>query len=189
MANGNVYCQCPVGDIWPWAGAGCMKRVLIWVAQCGFRDEELFEPMGVLQQAGIRVDVVSHELGKASSKAGATIAVRPMQSVSFSDYDAFLLVGGPGTIPYLDDATLHAAIRTASTACSLVGAICYSPNILARAGILSGRSACVWQPPGVLPGSGCTCVEGPVHADGNIITADGPLAARKWGEAVRDALR
>ena len=166
-----------------------MKRVLIWVAQCGFRDEELFEPVEVLRQAGIDVDVVSHESGKASSKAGVTIAVGSLRFVAVSDYDAFLLVGGPGTIPYLDDGLLHTTIRAARDGCSLVGAICYSPNILARAGILTGRSACVWQPPGVLPGCGCTCVEGPVHVDGNIITADGPLAAREWGEAIRDALR
>ncbi|HOP08762.1 MAG TPA: DJ-1/PfpI family protein [Candidatus Methanofastidiosa archaeon] len=160
-----------------------MAKIVMWVAQRGFRDEELFVPLDYLRKRGHDVVVVSHSAGKAESKFGEIFEVDSLFEQDLSTADAFLLVGGPGTYDYLDDAKLHAFVRNAYDSGILVGAICYSPNILARAGIMNGIRSAVSSDV-ALSKEGAIYTGSSVEVDGNIITADGPAAAMKWAESI-----
>lgn len=165
-----------------------MSKILMWVAQEGFRDEELFEPQEAFRARGHIVDVVSHAAGTAVSKAGARLTVGALSCDKVSRYDAFLLVGGPGSMSLAQDARLHHCIVAARDAGLVVGAICFSPNILAAAGVLDGRRASVWNGPGLLEQHGCRWERSDVCTDGDLVTANGPAASVAWAQAVLDLL-
>lgn len=161
-----------------------MARIMMWVAQNGFRDEELFIPQTIFEENGHIVQVVSHQTGNAKSKFGKEISVVGLDSTAVQDYDAFLLVGGPGSMDYLNDGLLHSCIRSAFDAKIHIGAICFAPNILAKTGILNGINATVWGDNNILKEAGANCINDDVVASGKIITANGPDAAKNWANAI-----
>lgn len=166
------------------------KRVLMVIAPVDFRDEEYREPREVIEAHGGRVTVASALAGAARGKLG--LVVRPdltLDRARPGDYDAVLFVGGGGAARYWDDPVAHALAREAAAQGKVVGAICIAPVILANAGLLQGRRATVWpdEEPR-LQARGAVCTGNPVEADGRIVTANGPRAARAFGEAVVRAL-
>jgi putative intracellular protease/amidase len=75
-----------------------MKKVAMFIAFNGFRDEEYIEPKNILESAGIRVAAVSTARGKARGKLSATADVdKIIEEINVPDYDALTLVGGPGS--------------------------------------------------------------------------------------------
>ena len=60
-------------------------------------------------------------------------------------FDAVIFVGGGGSEVYFDDPKAHNIARKAFKAKKLVCAICIAPSILAKAGLLEGRKATVWE--------------------------------------------
>jgi len=165
-----------------------MAKIMMWVAQNGFRDEELFMPQAIFIENGHIIQVVSHQAGNARSKFGKEISVAGLDSTTIQDYDAFLLVGGPGSMDYLNDGLLHSCIRSAFDAKILIGAICFAPNILAKTGILNGINATVWGDNNILKEAGANCINNDVVASGKIITANGPDAAKNWANAIVKSL-
>lgn len=161
-----------------------MVCILMWVAQEGFRDEELFVPKSVFEEKGFIVNVVSHDKGTAWSKFGKIIEVLGFEDIDIGDYDAFLLVGGPGTFNLADDKILHEYIKEAEKKLSLLGGICYAPNIMARAGVLKGKRATVWGGPDIFDKEGVIFEDKNVVNDGKIITANGPDAALEWAKEI-----
>ena len=156
----------------------------MWVAQKGFRDEELFVPRDYFMSLGFSVKVVSHTKGIAVSKFQMTVEVDSLDVETACSAKAFLLVGGPGTMDMEDDKLLHNVSQQAFSRGVLVGAICYAPNILAKAGLLADRMATVWNGPGLLEENGAKYLSTDVVEDGGIITACGPEAAQAWAEAI-----
>ncbi len=90
-------------------------------------------------------------------------------------FDALVLPGGgPGTARLKADTRVLGAVRAFQTRGKTIGAICAAPTVLAAAGILEGRAATCY--PGCeqgLAGARYTA-RGPVVADGNVITSQGP---------------
>ena len=77
----------------------------------------------------------------------------------------------------------------------VLAAICISPIILTKAGVLKGKKATVWSSPldkswiKVLQESGQAIYqEEDVVVDGKIITANGPAAAGRFGQAIVEVL-
>ena len=165
-----------------------MAKIVMWVAQKGFRDEELFGPLDHFRKMGHDVTVVSHDEGVAKSKFGKTIDVCSLKNVCIDDVDALLLVGGPGTYDYVDDALLHDYVRWAHDEKRLVGAICYAPNILAKTGIMHGIRSAV-SSDFTVTREGAICTGNSVEVDGDIITADGPTSALNWAKEIDAHLR
>mgnify|MGYP001317763325 CR=1 FL=1 len=161
-----------------------MVCILMWVAQKGSRDEELFVPKSVFEEKGYIVTVVSHNKGTAWSKFGKIIEVVGFGDIDIGDYDAFLLVGGPGTFNLTDDKILHGYIKRAEKKLSLFGGICFAPNIMARAGVLKGKRATVWGGPDIFDKEGVIFEDKNVVNDGKIITANGPDAALEWAKEI-----
>lgn len=161
-----------------------MVCILMWVAQEGFRDEELFIPKSLFEENEYTVTVVSHNGGTALSKFGKIIEVKGIDDIKMDDYDAFLLVGGPGTFSLTDDKILHSHIKDAIKKIPLLGGICYAPNIMARAGALKNKKATVWGDQEIFDKEGVIFDSKDVVVDGNIITANGPDAAQLWAKAI-----
>lgn len=161
-----------------------MVCILMWVAQEGFRDEELFIPISIFEEKGYTVTVVSHDKGTAWSKFGKIIEVLGIDDIDIEDYDAFLLVGGPGTFNLADDKILHEKLKEAENKLSLFGGICFAPNIMARAGVLRGKKATVWGGPDIFDQEGVIFEDKNVVKDGKIITANGPDAALEWAKGI-----
>ncbi len=167
-----------------------MTQVLMVVAPQQFRDEEYEHPREVLLSRGATVTTASVEpgecIGRFGAKAHAEMAVADADP---ADYDAVVFVGGAGSAVYFDDERAHALARAVAERGGVVAAICIAPSTLARAGLLRGRRATAYPTQrDDLVAHGAAWSDGPVEIDGRIITANGPDAARAFGEAIADAL-
>jgi deglycase len=161
--------------------------VLYVVAPERFRDEELLEPQRLLEAGGAAVTVASTRPGTATGMLGARVAVVcTVQQVDPKAFDALVLAGGAGAPAHLwDSEPLRALARSLHAAGKPIGAICLSPPVLARAGLLAGRRATTYPADRAiveLKRGGATYVKEPVVLDGTIVTASGPEAATAFGE-------
>lgn len=168
-----------------------MPKVLMIIASQRFRDEELLKPRRVLEEQGIKVTVASSSLETAAGMLGAK--VKPdilLRDVKVEDYDAVVFIGGTGAQEYWNDALAHSIAKKAASLNKLLCAICIAPVTLANAGLLSGRKATVFSSEvGKIESRGANYTGVGVEIDGNIITADGPSSAEKFGVAIANALK
>lgn len=166
-----------------------MSRILSVIAEKGFRDEEFTIPLEILKSAGHRVEVASTSAKVAEGKLG--MRVTPDLSIDAVDpdqYDAIVVTGGPGTPTYIwPNKCLHRALARVYEKGGVVAAICLAPAVLARAGLLKGKKATVFRTPdsiAEMEAAGSLLQNSHVVIDGRIVTADGPDAARSFGEAL-----
>ncbi|OPY38669.1 MAG: Intracellular protease 1 [Methanoregula sp. PtaU1.Bin051] len=168
--------------------------LLVAIAPEGYRDEELDEPLSVFKRHGIAYDIASTRTETCHGALGGTAQA----TLKFSDadpvkYEGLVIVGGPGSPAYLwGNRDLAGLVAGFSAAKKLIAAICLSPVVLARAGILKGKNATVFASPDAVAEmrkGGAVLVNAPVVAEGSIITANGPSAAKAFGEAVAAALK
>jgi protease I len=192
-----------------------MKTVLLIVAFKGYQPVEYGHTREVLEKAGIKVAVGSTELGTAQaapSKKHAQVCDDPgctktaaqypayeqvkvdvsIDAIKPENYDGIFLIGGPGALEYLDNPVVYGVMQKSTQLSKVIGAICISPRILAKAGLLQGKKATGWDDDGELRGvfkkNSVARVNKPVVVDGNIITADGPRAAAEFGQAIANKL-
>ena len=166
------------------------KKVVMIVAHRDFRDEELLKPREILEKAGAKVSVASSSVRPAKGMLGATVeADLLVKDVNPADYDAIVLVGGPGATEYWKDEKTHKIARRAAEEGKILAAICIAPVTLANAGVLKDKKATVWKSEAPqLRAMGAIYTGRDVETDGRIITADGPKSAEKFGRAIFSAL-
>ncbi|MEE8359210.1 MAG: DJ-1/PfpI/YhbO family deglycase/protease [Candidatus Hydrothermarchaeales archaeon] len=169
------------------------KKVLMVIAPQNFRDEELLEPKSVFEDNSVEVSIASTSKGSARGMLGAMVDPDlTLDEVDVKDYDAVVVVGGGGSRDYLwDNLTLHGIVREFYNEGKVVAAICISPVVLAKAGLLDGKKATVF--PGQdtlseLKNAGAILVNTGAVADGRIVTGRGPEAAEEFGRKVLEAL-
>lgn len=166
-----------------------MRNVLLIIAKQGFQDVEYTGARKSLEAAGFAVVTASTEKGECTGKFGGKIAADiAMRDVSLSEYDRVAFIGGPGAAVLASDGdALKIAVETYRNAMPL-GAICIAPTILAKAGVLDGKNATVWNEDGkqspMLEEYGATYTGDDVTVDGLIVTANGPDAAEEFGKAL-----
>ncbi len=165
------------------------KKILMVVAQHRFRDEEFEHPKTVFKQRGFSITVAAPEMKEATGMKGAK--VMPDLSIAGAatqQFDAVVVVGGGGAREDLwNNRTLFNILNAHHAAGKPVAAICVAPVVLARAGLLKGISATVYKEPETLAEfvkHGVTLEEKDVVVSGRIVTANGPAAARAFGNAV-----
>ena len=169
-----------------------MKKILMIIAQHGFRDEELMVPKEVFEKAGMQVRVASRTRTKASGSRGAQIM--PDLSVHEANpeyFDAIVVVGGPGSALLARDQEVLGLLRKADEKGKVLGAICLGPMALACAGILSGKNATVFpekEALRALKDSGAFYLEKAVVRSGRVVTAGGPDASGEFAESILKAL-
>ena len=131
--------------------------------------------------------IASKEAGACHGKLGGTEqATIAMRDVKISDYNRCAFIGGPGAGAYAEDPDALKVARDAAASEMPLGAICIAPTILAKAGVLKGKKATVWDDGeetqiNLLKDSGALYSGEDVTVDGLIVTANGPEAAEKFG--------
>ena len=168
------------------------KKVLFIIAPENFRDEELLHTKEELERSGAETTVASTKTAEARGMLGAM--VKPdikLDQVKVDDYDAVVFVGGSGSSAYFKDSRALSIASEAFKGGKKTCAICIAPVILANAGVLKGKRATVFPGEYVqsIVRSGAAYTGKPVEVDGNVITANGPAAARDFGRAIAKALK
>jgi len=173
-----------------------VKKAVFLVAFEDFRDQEYFVPKEILEKGGVEVKTASTERGVAlGADGGDTNIDLILDEVNVADFDAVVFVGGPGCLEYLDNEKSYKIIRKVVKENKNLGAICISPIILAKAGVLNDKKATVWAsaldrgPIKILEGNGAEFVNEKIVQDGRIITANGPAAAEDFGKKILENLK
>lgn len=167
-----------------------MAKVLLLIAQEGFQTKEYHDPKRVLREAGHTVTTASKEKLAAISDAGDGVQVDcALRDVKVEDYDAVFAIGGPGALKFLDnDETVRIMKEAKAREGMPYGAICISPRILSRAGVLRGKRVTGWNNDAklesILNNGGAIYERAPVVVDGRVVTADGPASAEEFGKAI-----
>lgn len=166
-----------------------MKKAVLVIARRGFQDVELAGTRDELVAAGFDVTLASTAAGPCTGKFGsteqATVAIADTHP---QDYDRLAYIGGPGAAELADSEDAKDLAWAFVDAKKPVGAICIAPTILAKAGILHGLPATVWDDgqgtqAALLRESGARYTGEPVTITGRIVTANGPDAAHAFGKA------
>jgi len=168
-----------------------VASVLMVIAPDQFRDEEYEHPREVLLSRGVSVTTASVSSGACYGRFGAQAeADVSLADARADDYDAVVFVGGGGSRVFFEDPkALELAKKTAAEG-KLVAAICIAPTILANAGLLVGRRATAFpDSQEAVERGGGTYTGRLVEVDGLVVTANGPEAARDFGETIADMLQ
>ncbi|MFC1690908.1 DJ-1/PfpI family protein [Nanoarchaeota archaeon] len=170
-----------------------MPKVLFIIAQENFRDVELLAPKEVLEGKGITVEVASITTNTARGADGVMVDPNiAVKDVNLDDYDFIGVIGGPGALELYDYNEVKELLTKRAGSGKPFGAICIAPTILARLGLLNGKKATTWDSNGqqvaVLQQNGAEYVEEPVVVDGNLITANGPGAAKEFAEKIAELI-
>lgn len=164
--------------------------ILFLVASQGYQPIEYQTPKQILENANITVKTVSDAKGTAVAKNGSTTKVDMVigDITDITTYRGFFIIGGPGALEHLDNQKTYALVQKFAAAGKPFGAICISPRILAKAGLLEGKKATGWDEDGelseIFETHNVTYTHKPVVVDGNIVTATGPSAAQEFGNAI-----
>lgn len=160
------------------------KKVLMIIAPENFRDEEYFQPKEIFLKSGAEVTTASLKTGKIKGMLGGIAEAEiTLDDVEVEYYDAIVFSGGSGASVYFDNEKALKIVREAFEKGKIIGAICIAPAILANAGILKGKNATVWKSEETLKifeEQGVNYTGKDVEVSGNIITANGPHAAKEF---------
>jgi len=173
-----------------WTSTALATRVVMIIAEDNFRDEELFVTKEILEEKGAEVVVASTSLAPVKGMLGGVC--KPdilVKDIRIDDFEAIIFVGGIGASQYWNDKVAHKLVKDAIRKGKIVAAICIAPVTLAKAGVLKGKKATVWpSEAGILKKEGAIYTGKSVEKDGCVITANGPQAARAFGETLASAL-
>lgn len=172
------------------------QKIAMIIAFKDFKDEEYFVPKEILTKASFKVITVSNSSGLAQGADGQEAQVDVLiEQLLIEDYQAVVFIGGAGALKNLDNQLSYQLAQEAVKQNKVLAAICISPVILAKAGVLKDKKATVWSSPldkswtKVLQESGQAIYqEEDVVVDGKIITANGPAAAKKFGQVIVEVL-
>ena len=171
------------------------KNVLIVISPLDFQDEELSKTIKELEKKDISYTIISTREGLAVGMGGGKVLIDKTISDMFHTAEqnsALIIIGGSGAPATLwNNKKLHTLTTEYYEKQKVVAAICLAPAVLARAGILQGKKATIYNDdPAIaeLGKGGAIYVSSPVVVDGTIITANGPSAAPAFGEKVAKAI-
>ncbi len=169
-----------------------MKKVLFIIAQKNFRDEELLDTKEVLEKNDHTCIVASITTEKAYGSQDNII--KPdiaVKDVDYDDFDIVILVGGVGAMDLEQYDEVKNLVTSFFQNNKKVAAICIAPMLLARYEILTEKKATVFKTEESLRSfqeHGVIFEDKDVIQDGNIITANGPHAAKKFGKTIATLL-
>ncbi len=165
-----------------------MAKVLMIIAQNGFRDEELEVPLDILRKAGHDVKIASQTRAKAKGKLGAVVQPDMAFHEANPEYfDCVVVIGGPGAKALASNEEVISFLEQASVKGKRICAICVAPMILAKAGVLSGKNATVFpdrEAITALRDGGAIYRDQAVVRDGNVVTSNGPENADLFGQEI-----
>ncbi len=162
------------------------RSVLMVIAHTNYQDVEYLTIRDGFESKGVRVTVASTDTTMAHGMGGGE--VKPdilLANASIPDHDALVIVGGSGVEALWDNEVLHHLVKEAGSKGRPIGAICLAPVVLAKAGLLQGKKATVFSSASKqLEEGGAIYTKQDVVIDGQIVTGEGPEAARKFTRAL-----
>jgi protease I len=162
-------------------------RQALFVIYERFEDNEYGVPRAILEDLGVVVTVASLTTEVTRGMAGTEVQPDALLAdVHGGDYDAVIFVGGMGY--QVDDREGQRIAREAVAEGRVVAAICVAPLTLARADLVEGKRVTTATEPDVMEKAGAIVTFAGVERDGNIITANSPGGARRFGETIAVAL-
>lgn len=168
-------------------------KVLMVIAPKRYREEEFEIPAKMFEEAGVSYKVASTKTGECEGMMGGIQEASLLISdAKEEDYDGIVVVGGLGASDFLyKEDPLMELIRQFESKNKIISAICLAPVVLARAGILKGKQATVFESPAaleILRQGGANYVKVPVVSDLNIVTANHPTVSSGFAEVILEKL-
>ena len=160
-----------------------MKKVLMVLAEKNFRDIEYIVPRAFFEQAGITVKTASVKetsLGRFGFKVQNDFLI---PHVSATDFDGIFLVGGNGSLDFLENEDLQTLTENFLKNNKLCGAICAAPRLLLQWGLMKNKKCTGWNGDGEVP---ILCEkydaifeDSSVVFDQKVVTGNGPKASEE----------
>lgn len=165
-----------------------MFPALVIIANDKFQDVELAGTEQGLRNAGFDIVLASVHAGECRGKFGGIVqAALALSDIDVDAFDRVAFIGGPGARTLQENPDAHRIARETLEKGKVLGAICIAPTILARAGVLNGKKATVWNEDGAqdsfIENEGAVYTGDDVTIDGLVVTGNGPEAAAKFGKA------
>ncbi len=152
----------------------------------GFEEIEAIEPIDIMRRAGLNVLTVGVNGQMVNGAHNITIKTDILiDDINKEDMELLMLPGGVGHTKLDKDERVHSLIDYANNEGIYIAAICASPSIIGKKGLLKGKKATCF------PGFeeylvGAEVASCSVVTDGKIITGRGAGAAADFGfEIVR----
>lgn len=156
-----------------------MKNVMVPIAR-GFEEIELVSVVDILRRAGVRVVLASLDSHKRVLGAHNIVieADNALPEFDSEDFDAIVLAGGYNGMQNLANNELVMLwLKQLDSSQKLVAAICASPIVLDKAGVLKGDFTCYPGCESQINMEHKNKKSNAVIKNGNIITSTGPATA------------
>jgi len=171
------------------------KKVAI-LTENGFEETELTSPKKAMENAGIKVEIVSPQKSKVKGWAHDHWSVELPVNVNLSNadmenYDALLIPGGamnPDQMRMNEQCVQFA--RDFMKAGKTVAAICHGPQLLIETGLLKGRKLTSY--PSIktdLKNAGADWKDKEVVVDDNLITSRSPKDLEAFNKKLLEQIR
>ncbi len=151
-----------------------MKKIYVFCAN-DVEEVECLTTVDFCRRADIDTTLVSITGEKeVTGRSGITFkADELIEAIDIYDADGLVLPGGGAYEAFEAHEVLTKALREYDAAGKMVAAICASPSVLGRLGILNGRNATVY-PDMEVPGMDINWTEQGLEVSDHVITAQGP---------------
>ncbi len=163
---------------------GGSKTVAIVIAHNNFRDEEFSVPYNYLLKHGINVVIASSDTTIAKGMLG--MEVKPQMFIKdlvVDSLNGLIIPGGSGATVLWEDTVLINLVKEFYKRDIPIGALCLSPVLLAKAGILKNKRATVFPSVSyILKEYRVFYIDTSVVVSDNIVTASGPQYAYKFAK-------
>lgn len=160
-----------------------MAKTAIFLAE-GYEEIEALAVVDIFRRAGIETDMVSisDELLTKGSHSIEVMADKLLKDANFEEYDMLVLPGGLKGMQNLEACeVLMEQIDAFYKSEKYIAAICASPSIFGRRGILEGREATVY--PGFEEE-----LKGAIVVDEQAVDSEHVITGRSMGGAIDFAL-
>jgi putative intracellular protease/amidase len=153
----------------------------------GFEEVETVGTYAILRRGGLDVDIYSLRGENATGRFGLNCTrLKPFAEFSDDNYAAVILPGGPQYKELENTPSLLQLLQDFYVHGKYVCAICASPTILGRLGLLTGKKYTCFT--AMNEDFGGTYCDDYAVADGTIITGKSAAAAIDFGFAILQAL-
>ncbi|HEY6436260.1 MAG TPA: DJ-1/PfpI family protein, partial [Ignavibacteriaceae bacterium] len=159
---------------------------LIFLPKKDFNEDEFTIIKKRLLKAAKQVFITSDDHLVCSGSKGMKVkSDTSFFNVNVNNFSTLILIGGSGSKLYWKNESLHKIVKKFFDSKKVIAAICSSPIILVKAGILQNKKAtCFSEDKMELINAGIDYQDRNIVVDGNVVTSDGVHSALQFTEAV-----
>ncbi|MBT8378928.1 MAG: DJ-1/PfpI family protein [Ignavibacteria bacterium] len=162
------------------------NSILIFLPKNDFNEEEFTIVKNRLLKAGKHVFITSDDHFICTGNKGMKVkSDTNFFNINENNFSALVLIGGHGSRSYFKNEFLHKIIKRFNDAHKIIAAICSSPVILARTGVLNNKKAtCFSENKMELINARIDYQDKNLVVDGNIVTANDSHSAMQFAETI-----